>query len=159
MDLAALITSIVAIIVALISGAFTMAAAKRTAKAQKATSYIAILQEKVNKLTDYIKTTVQLTGPTSTVTNITKTFERIWAICVDEPTLFTECYPKFQELELKRKEIKELRDQIRLLNGTAKITLAQKALQEICLYSEEFDKLLKAERDATMKKIVAITNK
>ena len=117
MDLAALITSIVAIIVALISGAFTMAAAKRTAKAQKATSYIAILQEKVNKLTDYIKTTVQLTGPTSTVTNITKTFERIWAICVDEPTLFTECYPKFQELELKRKEIKELRDQVRLLNG------------------------------------------
>ena len=56
-------------------------------------------------------------------------------------------------------EIKELRDQILLLNGTAKNTLAQKALQEICLYSNEFYKLLKAERGATMKKIEEITFK
>ena len=159
MNSAVLISSIVVIIGALIGGAFALAAAKRTAKAQKAQSYIDILQKKVETLTNYIKTTVQLTGPTSTVTGITQTFERIWNICVDEPTLFTECKPKFEALELKRKEIKEYRDQVRLLTGTAKNTLAQKALQEICLFCNEFDNLLKAERDATIKKIEEITFK
>ena len=98
MNSAVLISSIAVIVAALIGGAFALAAAKRTAKAQKAPSYIDFLQKKVETLTNYIKTTVQLTGPTPTATAITQTFERIWNICVDEPTLFTEYKPKFEEL-------------------------------------------------------------
>lgn len=159
LELAALISSIIAVIVSVISGIFALAAAKRTAKAQTAQSYIAILQKKVETLSEYIKTTVQLSGPTPEVTDLTESFERIWNICQDESHLFTECESKFQELELKRKDIKKSRDQALLLDGEGQASMAQKALLDMIPYVIDFDKLLKDERAATMKKIETLSFK
>lgn len=159
MELAALISSIIAIIVSLISGAFALAAAKRTAKAQTAQSYIAILQKKVDTLSEYIKTTVQISSPSPALTDLTQSFERIWHICEDEAHLFTECESKFQAMELTRHDIKKSRDQALLLAGEGQASMAQKALLDMIPYVIDFDKLLKEERTATMKKIETLSIK
>ena len=157
LELAALISSIIAVIVSIISGIFALAAAKRTAKAQTAQSYISVLQKKVDTLTDHIRKTVQVGSPTPALTDLTKSFENIWNICEDEAHLFTECESEFQSLELKRKEIKELRDQALELDGEGQSELVQSALLSMIPYVIAFDKLLKKERAATVKKMETLS--
>ena len=153
MDKVALISSVLAILAALITGIFSLGAAKKTAKAQKLQNYLLILHKKEEKLTEYIRNLMVIGKRTSAITDVKNTYEHIWEICEKESHLFTECEEDFLRLDLKRKQVKQLWEQASQLAGQGRADLMELAMKNTIEFIEAFDRLMKDERMATVQKI------
>jgi len=159
LDLAALISSIFAIIIALISGFFSLAAAKRTAKGQTTQSYINILEKRVDTLTGYINDLMKIGTTTSALTDLQNTFNHIWDICEKQSHLFIECENDFLNLESMREEVKLLWGKANTLAGQGRSDLLEIATKKTIAFVTAFDKLMKDERIATVKRIETLAIK
>ena len=174
------ITSIVALVVAIVSGIFSIVATKRSSKPQMVQPYIQLLIQKVDTLNEHIRkaqarsiqsdiTTEE--GQIETILAVQENYLYKESVFLNERELFTECTSQYKKLKPLQEAI-DLSNSYLVCINKYKDKLDQMNLEQFenapykdfheCAkamnqFSQDMDDLMRDEKMATLKLIKRIT--
>lgn len=174
--------SIIALIVATLSGVFTLVATRRSARPQMIQPYLQYLQKKMDILTEHIcykskiSSNFELTteeGQKDAVKAIRDVYDYKESVIMNESNLFTECESQYRELLLEREAIDKSNSfqslAIQFKDNPERVHFGElkdapyqdfnSFISAMIRFSRETDNLMRAERAATLQQIKDLTLK